>query len=315
MGMKLLSRREAGGAAPADRIVSIDPATLDVLGDVRICGREEVERALLRARAAQPAWAARGFAGRAEVLRRANEAILDEADALADLISRENGKTVTTAMASEILPVVDMLAWYAGNAEALLAIEAIPIRHWSLLGRRSYVTYPPLGVVGVISPWNFPFAIPMSAVAAALVAGNAVVLKPSEITPLVALKLGELFRRAKLPDGVLEIVTGDGATGAALAEAAVDKVFFTGSTRTGKRIMEACARRLTPCVLELGGNAPMLVLEDAELETAVPGAAWGAFFNTGQVCASVQRIYVAEPLAARFTDRLVAEAMRLRTGV
>ena len=315
MGTMLPKTRPAGAIAPADRIVSIDPATLEVLGDARIATPAEVEAAVARARAAQPSWAARSFRERGEVLRRANEIILDETDAIADLISRENGKTVTTAMASEVLPVVDLLAWLAASAEAALAEEAIPIRHWALLGRRSSMTYPPLGVAGVISPWNFPLAIPMSAVAAALIAGNAVVLKPSEITPLVGLKLGEIFRRAKLPDGLLEVVTGDGTTGAALAGSSVDKLFFTGSTRTGKRIMETCAKRLTPCVLELGGNAPMIVLEDANLETAVPGAAWGAFFNTGQVCASVQRLYLAEPLAERFTGRLVEEALKLRTGV
>jgi len=300
--------------APLDRIVSIDPATLEPLGDVKIATRAEVEAAVERARRAQPAWEAKGFAARARVLRRAGELLLDEADLVADLLSRENGKTLATAMASEILPSADMIAWLCASAEGLLSPESLPLRSWTLLGRRSVVNYPALGVVGVISPWNFPFVIPLSTIAPALIAGNAVVLKPSEVTPLVALKLGELFRRAGLPDGLLEIVTGDGSTGGALAGAAVDKVFFTGSGPTGKRVMKAAAERLTPVVLELGGNAPMVVLEDADMDTAVSGAAWGGFFNAGQVCASVQRILVDRKVADLFTLRLVAEAKRLRVG-
>jgi succinate-semialdehyde dehydrogenase/glutarate-semialdehyde dehydrogenase len=169
-------------------------------------------------------------------------------------------------------------------------------------------------VIGVISPWNFPFSIPMGTVVMALIAGNTVVLKPSEITPLIGLKIGEIFRAAGLPDGCLEIVTGDGATGGALCEAAIDKLFFTGSGRTGRRVMEACAKRLTPVSLELGGNAPMLILKDANLENAVAGAVWGSFFNTGQVCASVQRIYVDRSVAERFTALLVEEARKVRVG-
>jgi succinate-semialdehyde dehydrogenase/glutarate-semialdehyde dehydrogenase len=311
---------EAGAArgealSRPERIATIDPATLETLGDVRNSTRAEVLAAIERARAAQERWAVRPFSERAALIRRAGEVLLDEADAIADLVSRENGKTLATAMASEVLPAADMLAWLATSAEGLLADEGIPLRAWSLLGRRSFVHHVPLGVVGVVAPWNFPLVIPLSAVAPALIVGNAVVLKPSELTPLVAVKLGEIFRRAGLPNGLLEIVTGDGATGAALAEGPVDKVFFTGSTATGRRVMAAAARGPTPAVLELGGNAPMVVLHDADLETAVSGAAWAGFFNAGQVCASVQRIVVDERIAEVFTRRLTAEARRLRVGV
>jgi succinate-semialdehyde dehydrogenase/glutarate-semialdehyde dehydrogenase len=241
--------------------------------------------------------------------------MLDCADEIADLISRENGKTVTAAMSAEIVPIADLIAYFAKNAEQLLEVESIPIRHWGLFRRRSYLHYPPLGVLGVISPWNFPFSIPMGTVVMALAAGNTVVLKPSEVTPLVGLKIGEILRAGGLPDGCCEIVTGDGSTGAALCEAPIDKLFFTGSTRTGRRVMEACAKRLTPVSLELGGNAPMIVLKDANIENAVAGAVWGAFFNSGQVCASVQRIYVDRAIAEPFTARLVEETKKVRTGV
>jgi succinate-semialdehyde dehydrogenase/glutarate-semialdehyde dehydrogenase len=308
--MKLSARSEAG-----DRIVSIDPATLEALGDVRISTKEEVEAAVARARAAQKAWGARPFRERAEVLLRVNDAILDAADEIADLVSRENGKTATTAMFAEVLPVADLIPFFAKNGEEFLSVEPIPLRHMSLMGRRSYMHYPPLGVIGVISPWNFPFSIPCGTIAMALLAGNAVVLKPSEVTPLVGLKIGELFRKGGVPEGVLEVVTGDGTSGAALCEAAIEKLVFTGSGRTGRRVMEACAKRLTPVLLELGGNAPMLVLRDADLDTAAAGAAWGSFFNTGQVCASVQRIYVDRTIAEPFTAKLLDETKRLRVGV
>lgn len=310
MGMKLSARSEAG-----DRIVSIDPATLEALGDVKIATKEEVDAAVARAREAQPGWAARSFAARAEVLLRANEVLLDSADEIADLISRENGKTATAAMSTEILPIADLVAFFAKNAAEFLAVEPIPLRFWALAGRRSYLHFPPLGVIGVISPWNFPFSIPMGTVVMALMAGNAVVMKPSEVTPLIGLKIGEILRKGGLPDGVLEVVTGDGSTGAALSEAAIQKMVFTGSGRTGRRVMEACAKRLTPVILELGGNAPMLVLKDADLPIAASGAVWGSFFNTGQVCASVQRIYVDRAIAEPFTERMVEETKRLRTGV
>lgn len=309
MGMKLSARSEAG-----DRIVSIDPATLEPLGDVRIGTREDVFAAVARARAAQPGWAARTFDERAAVLFAANDVILDHADEIADLISRENGKTPTAAMSTEVAPIVDLISYFARNAAEFLASEPIPLRHWGLIGRRSYMHYPPLGVIGIISPWNFPFSIPLGSAAMALIAGNAVVLKPSEITPLIGLKIGEIFRKAGLPDGVLEVVTGDGTTGGALCEAEIDKMVFTGSGRTGRRVMEACAKRLTPVVLELGGNAPMIVCRDADIETAAAGAVWGAMFNTGQVCASVQRIYVDRAVAEPFMARLVAETAKLRVG-
>ncbi|MGH9901902.1 MAG: aldehyde dehydrogenase family protein, partial [Pyrinomonadaceae bacterium] len=172
-----------------------------------------------------------------------------------------------------------------------------------------------LGVVGIISPWNFPWAIPLGEVVMALVAGNSVVLKPSELTPLVGLKIGEVFRRAGLPEGLLEIVTGDGSTGAALAAAGVDKIMFTGSVATGRRVAEAAARRLTPVVLELGGKDPMIVLEDADLEAAASAAVWGAFANSGQACASVERCYVHESIALAFTARVVEKVKSLRQDV
>jgi succinate-semialdehyde dehydrogenase/glutarate-semialdehyde dehydrogenase len=170
-------------------------------------------------------------------------------------------------------------------------------------------------VVGIISPWNFPWAIPLGEVVMALMAGNAVVLKPSELTPFVGLKIADVFRRAELPEGLLEIMTGDGSTGAALAQARVDKIMFTGSVATGRRVAAAAAQTLTPVVLELGGKDPMIVLEDADLEAAASAAVWGAFANSGQACASVERCYVQEGIAERFTERVVALTRSLRQDI
>ncbi len=311
LGMKLAPARSE---TKADRLVSIDPVTLEPIGEAKVHTREEVEAAVRRAREAAPLWARLSFAERGAYLTAVKQVVLAEADSIAALIARENGKTVATALAAEVVPTVDLIGYFVKNAERFLAYETIPIRYWGWFGRRSYLTFPPLGVVAVIGPWNFPFSLPFGPAIMALVAGNTVVVKPSEVTPMVGLKLAEIVARAGLPADVFQVVTGDGGTGAALVEAPVDKIFFTGSGRTGRRIMEAAAKRLIPVTLELGGNAPMIVCRDADLDTAVAGAVWGSFFNAGQVCASVQRIYVDRAIEKAFTEKLVAETKKVRLG-
>jgi succinate-semialdehyde dehydrogenase/glutarate-semialdehyde dehydrogenase len=180
------------------------------------------------------------------------------------------------------------------------------------MGRSSYEIYKPLGVIGIISPWNFPWATPLDEVVMAVLAGNTVVLKPSELTPLTALKIKDVFNRAGIADGVLQVVTGDGSTGAALVGAGVDKIMFTGSVATGKRVAEAAAKYLTPVVLELGGKDPMIVLDDASIPNAARAAVWGAFANSGQACSSVERCYIHESIAERFISEVVSETKRLR---
>jgi acyl-CoA reductase-like NAD-dependent aldehyde dehydrogenase len=180
--------------------------------------------------------------------------------------------------------------------------------------RRSYLVREPYGVIGIISPWNYPFSTPASETLAALATGNTVVLKPSELTPLSALRLKALLEAAGAPAGVLEVIIGDGATGAALSAAAVDKLIFTGSVATGKKVAEAAARRLVPVLLELGGKDPMLVLEDADMEIATSAAVWGAFMNAGQTCLSVERCYVHRSIFTAFVERCVEKANRLQVG-
>jgi succinate-semialdehyde dehydrogenase/glutarate-semialdehyde dehydrogenase len=197
----------------------------------------------------------------------------------------------------------------------LLSPQKIDIGQYGLMGRSSRIVFKPVGVVGIISPWNFPWATPLDEVVMALMAGNAVVLKPSELTPLTGLKIKDIFARAGLPEDLLQVVTGDGATGAALVTAGADKLMFTGSVETGKRVAEAAAKTLTPVVLELGGKDPMIVLEDADVEMAARAAVWGAFANAGQACASVERCYVHERIAPRFIELITKETQNLKQNI
>ncbi|HEV3468956.1 MAG TPA: aldehyde dehydrogenase family protein [Pyrinomonadaceae bacterium] len=307
---------EAQTAAPQAEtpreVISYDPATGEEVGRVPLATSEEVAAAVERARAAQKGWGAHSFRERAAVVMRARALVLEEMDEVAALISRESGKPSAEALAMEVVPTLDLMQFFARRTARMLRPEKLDIGLYRFMGRTSTVVYRPLGVVGIISPWNFPWAIPLGEVVMALMAGNSVVLKPSELTPFVALKIGEVFRRAGLPAGVLEVLTGDGRTGAALTEAGVDKIMFTGSVATGRRVAEAAARRLTPVVLELGGKDPMIVFEDADLSAAAGAAVWGAFANSGQACASVERCYVQESVAEDFTARVVRLVKSLR---
>ncbi len=301
-------------ASSRREIISRDPKTGEELGRVPVATESEVQHAVERARGAWQAWAARSVADRARVLLRARRLALDRLDDLARLIARESGKPFSEAIAMDLVPSLDLLNYFARHAERLLRDEPLPIGHYTLLGRASRIAYRPLGTIGIISPWNFPWSIPVGQVATALVAGNAVILKPSELTPLTGLAIGHLFTQAGVPDGVLQVVTGDGTTGAALVTSGVAKIVFTGSVETGRRVAEAAARCLTPVVLELGGKDAMIVLADADLDKAAAAAVWGAFANAGQACASVERCYVHESIAEEFLRRVVEETAKLSVG-
>ncbi|HEX7314821.1 MAG TPA: aldehyde dehydrogenase family protein [Pyrinomonadaceae bacterium] len=302
----------AARARLAREVVSYDPATGDEVGRVPLRSAEEVGAAVARARAAQKDWGARSFKERAEVVMRARAFVLEAMDEIAELIARESGKPAAEALSMELVPTLDLMQFFARKSEKMLRPERIDIGLYRFMGRSSVIEYRPLGVVGIISPWNFPWATPLGEVVMALMAGNSVVLKPSELTPLVGLKVGEVFQRAGLPEGLLEVLTGDGSTGAALVDAGVDKIMFTGSVPTGRRVAEAAARRLLPVVLELGGKDPMIVFEDADLASASEAAVWGAFANSGQACASVERCYVHERVAEEFITRVVEKSKALR---
>jgi len=298
-----------------EEIISYNPATGEEVGRVKNTSSEEVQIAVELSRAAFAEWRKTSFVERRQIIMRAREVILSEMEEIARLISDEMGKPVAEAYSTEIAPVLDLMQYFAWNTQKILKPEKIDIGQLKFMGRSSRIIYQPLGVVGIISPWNFPFSIPLGEVVMALMAGNSIVLKPSELTPLVGQKIREIFEKAKLPENVLQVITGDGKTGAALVDAAPDKIMFTGSVATGKKIAASAARNLTPVVLELGGKDPMIVFADANLEMASSAAVWGAFTNSGQACSSVERLYVEESIAEKFTKLLVEKTRKLSQNI
>lgn len=292
-------------------IECIDPATLEVIGRVPEWSAQMVSAAIARARKAQPGWSALGFRGRAQYLRRVQESISERAAELAAVITRNSGKPLVESLSSDIVPVLYLLRYFLAEGEKMLAPEPVNLGGWRLLGRQSYLERAPRGVVAVISPWNYPFSIPMGEAVMALLAGNAVLLKPSRNTALVGEAIREVMQKAELPEGVFTVVQGSGS---ALVQGPVDFIAFTGSVATGKEIAALAGARLTPVMLELGGKDPMLVLADADLQAAARAAVWGAFTNSGQVCASVERVYVHASVSEEFIRLVVAETRRLKQG-
>ncbi|HEY6805111.1 MAG TPA: aldehyde dehydrogenase family protein [Pyrinomonadaceae bacterium] len=295
-------------------LICHNPATGKETGRAPIVSPEEVRAAVARAREAQKEWDKLSFSERARFILKAREIVLAQMDEIAQLISRETGKPIPEATSMEVVPTLDLMFYFATKTAKLLKPGAINIAQYGLMGRSSKINYKPIGVVGIISPWNFPWATPLDEVVMALMAGNAVVVKPSELTPLTGIKIAEVFADANLPAGLLTVVTGDGSTGGALVEAGVDKIMFTGSVATGKRVAEAAAKHLTPVVLELGGKDPMIVLDDAHIKNAARAAIWGGFCNSGQACASVERLYVHESIAPQFIAEVVKQTAALKQG-
>ena len=269
--------------------------------------------AVSAAQAAFPSWSRTSFRERSRLLDRLRQAVVAEADDLARLIEREQGKPAAEALASEILPSLDALAHLSRHAEDLLRDDTLEGQQLLLAHKEARLVYAPIGVVLAVKPWNFPWAQSIPVVASALVAGNTVVLKPAPATTLVGLRMGALARKAGFPDGVVNVVATDDAVAASLVEdPRIGKIVFTGSVATGRKVMAAAAKNLTPVVLELGGKDPAIVCRDADLDRAAKGIAWAAFLNAGQTCASVERVYVEQPVAQAFLAKVVEEARRVR---
>jgi acyl-CoA reductase-like NAD-dependent aldehyde dehydrogenase len=295
-------------------IVSTNPATGEVLGELPCASPEEVHAAVARAKSAQLLWQATVARDRVAVLRRFQQLLGERRDEVATLICREAGKPAAEALATEVVVVLDAAEFCIRNAARLLRDRPLPHANIAMKTKRGKLVREPYGVVGIISPWNYPFSIPAIETLGALVIGNAVVLKPSELTPLVALELQRLLIAAGLNPDLVQVLIGEGPVGSALAESAIDKLIFTGSVATGKRVGEAAARRLLPVVLELGGKDPMIVLDDADVEVASSGALWGAFMNAGQTCLSVERCYVHRSIYEPFLEKCREKIARLRVG-
>ena len=295
-------------------VVDTNPATGEVLAELACATAEEVNAAVLRARTAQPKWQATPVSNRIEVLRRFQSLLRDRTQEAAQLICREAGKPTAEAITTEVLVVLDAAEFCIRTAHRFLRDQPLPHGNLAMKSKRGLLVREPYGVIGIISPWNYPFSTPAVETLGALITGNAVVIKPSEFTPLAALELQKLMHAAGLDPDLLQVVIGEGSTGAALIDSSIDKLIFTGSVATGKRVAEAAARRLLPVVLELGGKDPMIVLPDVDLDVATSGALWGAFMNAGQTCLSVERCYVDRAIYEDFL-RLMAEKIRkLRVG-
>lgn len=301
-----------GGDGGAGRVVSYAPATGERIGDAPILGAAEVAEAMRRARVAQVAWGLLPIEERCARVLRFRDALVDRAEEIIDLLSRECGKPRPEALTHEVMAAADLAGYYAKRAPRILAPREIELH--LLKHRRSYVHYAPRGVIGVISPWNFPFVIPMGDTIAALIAGNAVLLKPSEVTPLIALLAKEIWDDAGQSRDLFQVLTGDGSTGAALIDARPDKVVFTGAVSTGRRVAAACGERLVECTMELGGKAAAVVCEDADLERTARAIVFGGFANSGQVCISVERVYAHQAIYGRLLERAVELTEQLRQG-
>ncbi len=291
----------------------INPGTGEQIGAVPDLDAAAVAELAKRGRAAQVGWDAYGFEGRAGVLRRMQKWLMDNADRVTETIVSETGKTYEDARLAEVAYGGGAFGFWARNAEKYLEDERVSTAAVAVKGKRLILRHRPLGLIGVIGPWNYPLMNSFGDCIPALAAGNSVICKPSEVTPLTSLLLAEGLRDSGLPADVLQIATGRGETGAALIEQ-VDMIMFTGSTKTGRKVAEAAARRLIPASLELGGKDPMVVLRDADLERAANTAVWGAMMNAGQTCISIERAYVEAPVYDEFVAKVAEKVRALRQG-
>src|ERR687895_2255155 len=304
---------EAAVTPLTPELESFSPLDGARLGAVPTVAPHEVQAIVDDVASVQPFWAQLPLGDRARYMRRAGQAIIDRLDELAELLSREQGKVINESYVTGLVPTIDSLRWLADAGPGILADERIALPIF-MKQKRARFTYEPLGVVGVIAPWNYPWSIPFGEVAIALLAGNGVVLKPASLTPLIGQRIQEVFERAGLPEGLVRTVHGGGAVGQALVESTASKIFFTGSVEVGRQVGVECAKRMKGSVLELGGKDAAIVCEDANLPNAVSGCLWGGFANAGQTCSGIERVYVMREVAERFTAGVVEGAKRLRVG-
>jgi len=304
----------AATAVPINALPSINPATGELSAHIATTTPAQIAPLVARARAAQAKWTATPIAQRWALLATLRERLLASRGILADAVVLESGKPRVEALFADVFVSIDTAAYYAKHAAKLLRDERVPHHSLAAKTKSGKIVYDPLGVVAIISSWNYPLAIPLSQIIPAIAAGNAVICKSSEVTPQCGALMQKLFDEGKVPEGLVTIVQGGADVAQALIAARPDKVFFTGSVATGKRVAEACAKDLIPSVLELGGKDAMLVLADANLEVAASAAVWGSFTNCGQVCLSVERLFVESAIAEKFLALVVQKTQKLRVG-
>lgn len=291
-------------------IDAVNPTSGETFETITTVSPEAVTDMMKNGRQAFVAWQDLSVSDRLAYMGELRRVIVNDLAHCVDTIAQDTGKPSEEAISSEVLPVLDAIRHMEKQAEDILQTRKVGTT-LILIGKKSYVSYQPRGVVSVISPWNYPFFLSMSPVISALVAGNSVILKPSEITPAVGELIQSLFVKAGFPQDVLQVAQGEGDVGAALTQANPDYIFFTGSVPTGRKIQQAAAEKLIPTTLELGGNDPMIIFADAHLDRAVQGALWGSFTNCGQMCIGTERIYVEESIYEEFLEKLQAEVQAL----
>jgi acyl-CoA reductase-like NAD-dependent aldehyde dehydrogenase len=302
-----------GAPAAGSEIPVENPASGEIVTTVPDLDAAAIADMARRARAAQPTWEAYGFEGRGRVLLRMQKWVMDNADRIVRTIVSETGKTYEDAQLAEISYGGGAFGFWAKHAQQYLADERVRSSTVFVKGKKLILRYRPLGLIGVIGPWNYPLTNSFGDCVPALAAGNSVILKPSEVTPLTSLLLAEGLRECGIPEDVFQVATGRGATGAALIEE-VDMIMFTGSTRTGRKVAEAAGKRLIPASLELGGKDPMIVLADADLERAANVATYYSMQNSGQTCISIERAYVEAPVYDEFVAKVTDKVRALRQG-
>lgn len=295
-------------------VVSLDPATGAPFAETPATAPTDVAIAISKARTAQEEWAARSLDQRLTIIRRFQRLLFDRRQEMAALITRENGKPLGESLLTEVAVVLDFARYYADHAEAMLRPRRVRLGNVAFFGKRGRLHWDPMGVIAIISPWNYPLMLPFGEVIPALIAGNAVLFKPSEFTTRTAVLGTELLYQAGLPPALCQLLAGAGDVGAALVEARPDKIFFTGSARTGRKVAVSAAERFIPVNLELGGSDPCLILADADLGRAASGAIWARFTNGGQACVAAKRVIVERPAYERFVAELASRVVGLRMG-
>lgn len=290
------------------------PVDLKPSGTLVCANKEDVNAAVAKARAAQAGWAALSFDQRASYMQKMLQVVLDNQDKITDTVVSETGKAMGDAFNMEVFAACDSLQYYSKNAKKMLKPEKLKVHGILGFAKKIKVIYKPRGVAAIIVPWNGPFILALNPAVQAMMAGNAVVIKGSEVTPYSTQLVEELFKEAGLPEGVLQVLMGDGQTGADLVNANVDKVSFTGSVATGRKVAETCGRQLIPCTLELGGNDAMIVCADANIDRAAAGALIGSCMNTGHYCCGTERIYVEEAVYDEFIAKVTELAKELKQG-
>lgn len=301
-------------APPRRPVESRDPATGVIWRTYDPADAEMVATAVSRARLAQPSWAACSPSERGRIVRRFHEVLYRRRFEIAELVTRESGKPIIDALATDVTVSLDFANWTAHAAPRFLRSAWRRTAGMTMWRKRVRFERRPLGVIGVISPWNYPFFLPTACTLPVIACGNAAILKPSEFTPGSGAVLEELWREAGLPDGILQVIQGDGVTGAALTRGGVDKMIFTGGSTAGRQVAIACAEQMIPCSLELGGSDAAIVLADADVRHAADGIVWTRFSNAGQTCVAPKRVFVEHSAYAAFVEAASRAVRELRVG-